>query len=83
MASAAEALHQSERANYPVLTDRDEILEALTEFESESGISIGGARIEPAASDGWGYMALLTAFALGMCAAILAMLGWAALAVII
>ena len=60
-----------------------EILEGPAEFQSESVLNAGGARSEPHSSYGWGYMALLTAFALGMCTAILAVLGWAAIAAII
>jgi hypothetical protein len=68
MRSPAEHLH----------TSQDEVL-AMTEFEPESVIATRRilidaetTRVDRHTSSGWGYMALLAAFVLGMCAGILA-----------
>lgn len=64
----------------PLHTSQDEILEALTDFETESVIAARRILIDAVTppvdrqqtSSGWGYVALLAAFVLGMCAGILA-----------
>jgi hypothetical protein len=67
MGSPAEQLH----------TSQDEVL-AMTEFETEAVITTRqilidaeAARVDRHTSSGWGYMSLLAAFVLGMCAGIL------------
>lgn len=57
--------------------------EALTEFESESVIATrrlvidaDASRRDPQIATGWGYVALLAAFLLGVCAALIAMRVW-------
>jgi hypothetical protein len=81
MHSTSEPLHQSEGANCLVDTP-DETWEALTDFDSESVITsrtfinTHAQRIVSQTSSGWGYMALLVAFILGMCTAMIAVLGW-------
>ena len=60
-----------------------EILDGLAEFQSESAINAGGAGHEPHSSYEWGTMALLAAFALGMCTTVLAILAWGAISAII
>ena len=63
----------------PLHTSQDEVL-AMTEFDTESVIATRTIvidaeqpRVDPQTSSGWGSMALLGAFVLGMCAGILAM----------
>lgn len=82
MGSPAEPLHQSERSDQPVHSNRDEALEGVTEFESESVIATrrilidADARVDRQTSSGWGYVALAAAFVLGALTAIVAMLVW-------
>jgi hypothetical protein len=82
MHSTTEPLHQSEGANCLVDTNPDETWEALIDFDSESVITsrtfieTHAPRIVSQTASGWGYLALVVAFILGMCTAMIAVLGW-------
>jgi hypothetical protein len=83
MGSPAEPLHQSKRSGQPEQSSQGQAPEPLTEFDSESVIATRRLVIDADAPrgdrqiwTGWGYVALVAAFLLGVCAALIAMLVW-------
>lgn len=70
-------LLHSDRAGQPAQPGDEDMLQALTEFDSESVIATrrisidADARIDRHSSSGFGYIALLAAFVLGVCTGLL------------